>query len=67
MPFYYEILTFKYLIYQEYENFEMLMVNKFIPYLKEQKDYAKLAEHAELLGKYFEDIHKYKNVILTIN
>ncbi|MBL5766769.1 hypothetical protein B5V88_04035 [Heyndrickxia sporothermodurans] len=61
LPFYYEILTFKYLIYQEYENFEMLMVNKFIPYLKEQKDYAKLAEHAELLGKYFEDIHKYKN------
>lgn len=61
LSFYYEILTFKYLIDKEYEKFQKLMVNEFIPYLKEQKDYAKLAEFAELLGKHFEDIHKYKN------
>ncbi|MBU5213862.1 helix-turn-helix domain-containing protein [Heyndrickxia sp. FSL K6-6286] len=61
LSFYYEILSYLYLIDKENEKFENLMVNQFIPYLKEQKNYAKLTEYAEMLGEYFESMHKYKN------
>jgi len=59
--YYYEIYTHLYLIDQEYEKFEHMLVNEFIPYLEEQKDYAKLTVYAELLGDHFEKIHRYKN------
>ncbi|QQZ09102.1 helix-turn-helix domain-containing protein [Heyndrickxia vini] len=61
LSFYYEILSHLYLIDKEYEKFENLMINEFIPYLKEQKNYAKLAGFAEMLGNHFESIHKYKS------
>ncbi|MFB7303786.1 helix-turn-helix domain-containing protein [Heyndrickxia sporothermodurans] len=64
LSFYYEILTHLYLIDNEDEKFVNLLENKFIPYLKEQKDYAKLTEYAEILGKYYEDKHKYKNAAI---
>lgn len=59
--FYYEIMTHLYLIDKEYGKFEEMMVKQFIPYLEEQKDYAKLTVYAEMLGLHFESIHKYKN------
>ncbi|KYD10239.1 hypothetical protein B4102_0145 [Heyndrickxia sporothermodurans] len=61
LSFYYEILTHLYLIDNEHDKLENLLEHKFIPYLKEQKNYAKLTEYAEVLGKHFEDKHKYKN------
>ncbi|MEB6549825.1 helix-turn-helix domain-containing protein [Heyndrickxia sporothermodurans] len=61
ISFYYEILSYLYLIDENHEKFENLLVNEFIPYLKEQKDYVKLTEYAEMLGKHFESTHKYKN------
>ncbi|MGE6259875.1 helix-turn-helix domain-containing protein [Heyndrickxia sporothermodurans] len=61
LSFYYEILSHLYLIEQEHEKFENLMINEFIPYLKVQKNYAKLAGFAEMLGNHFEKMHKYKN------
>lgn len=61
LSYYYEISTFLYLIDEEHEKFENMMVNEFIPYLREHKNYAKLTEYAELVGNYFESIHKYKN------
>ncbi|MBS4175630.1 helix-turn-helix domain-containing protein [Bacillus sp. FJAT-49736] len=61
LSYYYEIKTYLYLIEKDDENFENMMVNEFIPYLKEQKNYAKLTEYAELLANHFEKFHKYKN------
>jgi len=59
--FYYEIYTYLYLIDSEDEKFEDMMVNEFIPYLEEQKDYARLTNYATLLANHFEELHKYKN------
>ncbi len=64
LSFYYEILSYYYLIDNNHEKFESLMVNEFIPYLKDQKNYAKLTEYAELLGKHFEKTYKYKNAAI---
>ncbi|PKR83993.1 helix-turn-helix domain-containing protein [Heyndrickxia camelliae] len=59
--FYYEINTYFYLINKEHEKFENMLVDEFIPFLEEQKDYARLTNYAELLGNHFENVHKYKN------
>lgn len=59
--YYYEINTYFYLINKEHEKFEKMLVDEFIPFLEEQKDYARLTNYAELLGNHFENVHKYKN------
>jgi transcriptional regulator with XRE-family HTH domain len=60
LMFYYEIHTFLYIIEDRSIDFEKMMLNEFIPYLEEQKDYAKLTVYAELLAKHYEKLHKYK-------
>ncbi|KQL51430.1 hypothetical protein AN964_20915 [Heyndrickxia shackletonii] len=59
--FYHEIRAFLYMIEEQHEKFEKMMVEEFIPYLEEQKDYAKLTVYAEFLASHFENLHKYKN------
>ncbi|MDY0406637.1 hypothetical protein P5G51_015850 [Virgibacillus sp. 179-BFC.A HS] len=61
--FYYIINTYQYLINKEYENFESLVADEFIPYLKEQKDYGNLVIYAEMLGEHFEHLGKYKESV----
>jgi hypothetical protein len=61
LKFYYEIKTYLYLIEEKSEKFEHLMVYDFIPYLEEQKDFARLTNYATLLANYFEDLHRYKS------
>ncbi|MED1202646.1 helix-turn-helix domain-containing protein [Heyndrickxia acidicola] len=58
--FYYEIYTYRHLTERNLEKFEEMMVHEFIPYLEEQKDYARLTNYATLLANYYEDLHKYK-------
>jgi hypothetical protein len=61
LKFYYEIKTYLYLIDKKNEKFEQLMVNDFIPFLEDQKDFARLTNYATLLANYFEDLHRYKS------
>ncbi|MEK5176215.1 helix-turn-helix domain-containing protein [Heyndrickxia sp. FSL W8-0496] len=67
LAFYYEILCHLYLIEERNEEFEELMVNNFIPFLKESKNYAKLTEFSEMLGNYYWKKHKYKSAATYYN
>ncbi|WP_026569241.1 helix-turn-helix domain-containing protein [Sediminibacillus sp. JSM 1682029] len=57
----YELRTYKYALDQEHELFESFVIGEFIPYLKKQKNYANLVIYANMVGKHFEDIKKYKS------
>ncbi|GER68007.1 transcriptional regulator [Weizmannia acidilactici] len=57
--FYYELTVYKFLLNEEYEEFEKTLLD-FIPILKQQKDYARLTTYTEMLGDFYVENHKYK-------
>ncbi|MFC2949511.1 helix-turn-helix domain-containing protein [Virgibacillus sediminis] len=61
--FYYMIHTYNYATKGEYEKFRSLVIEEFIPYLKEQKDYANLVVYSNMLAAHFESIGKYKDSV----
>ncbi|MDY0395643.1 helix-turn-helix domain-containing protein [Virgibacillus halophilus] len=52
--FYYIIHTFKFAVNKEYKKFERLVSEKFIPYLKDRKDYSNLVIYSKMLGEHYE-------------
>ncbi|MEW9676299.1 helix-turn-helix domain-containing protein [Lentibacillus sp. L22] len=58
--FYYITYTYYYALENDREEFEDLVINKFIPYLEKHKDYANLVTYAELMGKHYEQLRRYK-------
>ncbi|AXI11090.1 helix-turn-helix domain-containing protein [Oceanobacillus sp. 143] len=58
--FYYVIHTYNFLLNEEFESFERLVIEEFLPYLKKNKDFASLATHVKLLAEQYEKQHKYK-------
>lgn len=56
-----EIKVFKYMINEEFDQFESLMVNELIPYLIEQEDNVYIITYSNMIASYYEDIKKYKN------
>lgn len=61
--YYYIIYTYKYVLEEDHKKFESLVINKFIPYLKEHKDYANLAVYNTILGEHYEKKGKYKDSV----
>lgn len=59
--FYYVIHTYNYLLTEQFMEFENMVVKKFLPYLKQHKDYASIIIYAELLANYYEKLYKYKD------
>ncbi|WP_188455109.1 helix-turn-helix domain-containing protein [Virgibacillus oceani] len=59
----YVINTYDYAIKQEKEKFESLVIDEFIPYLRKHKDYANLVVYANMLGKHYEKVSKYKDSV----
>lgn len=58
--YYYTIKTYDYEINNEYEKFVNLLIQKFMPFLKKQRDYASLVIYARMLGNHYEKLHIYK-------
>ena len=56
-----ELKVFKYMINEEFDLFEGLMVNELIPYLIEQEDNVYIITYSNMIASYYEDIKKYKN------
>lgn len=56
-----EIKVFKYMISEEFNKFESLMVNELIPYLIEQEDNVYIIIYSNMIASYYEEIKKYKN------
>ncbi|UJL47257.1 helix-turn-helix transcriptional regulator [Virgibacillus sp. NKC19-16] len=61
--FEYIIQTYTYAINKEHEKFRMLVTDTFIPYLKENKDYANLVIYSKMLAEHLEDLGKYKESV----
>lgn len=59
--FHYVIHTYNHLLNKNYEDFEALLTEEFIPYLKEHKDYANLVAYANILAGHYEKFYKYKD------
>ncbi|WP_373895320.1 helix-turn-helix domain-containing protein [Virgibacillus sp. CBA3643] len=61
--FEYIIQTYTYAINREDEKFRMLVTDTFIPYLKDNKDYANLVIYSKMLAEHFEELGKYKESV----
>ncbi|WP_342770091.1 helix-turn-helix domain-containing protein [Oceanobacillus chungangensis] len=59
--FYYVIYTYHYLLTEEYDKFEALVKQDFLPYLQKHEDYASVIIYSKLLANHYEKIHKYKD------
>ncbi|BAC12718.1 transcriptional activator [Oceanobacillus iheyensis HTE831] len=59
--FIYIINTYNYLLTEQYDKFENLVVKEFIPFLKKINDYASLIIYAELIAIHYEKQYKYKD------
>ncbi|MEC5424341.1 helix-turn-helix domain-containing protein [Virgibacillus sp. C22-A2] len=59
--FYYILYTYDYLLKEDYEKFEKLTIQEFIPYLQKHKDFVNIIIYSELLAGHFEGINKYKD------
>ncbi|APC47182.1 helix-turn-helix domain-containing protein [Virgibacillus halodenitrificans] len=57
----YVLNTYSYLMKEEYEKFEELVIKDFIPFLEKHKDFANVIIYAELLARHFEKQYKYKD------
>lgn len=60
---FYTLMTYKYAIEKDYENFEESLIKEVIPYLKKHKEFAFLVDFANMLGEHFEKQAKYKEAI----
>ncbi|MFD1037097.1 helix-turn-helix domain-containing protein [Virgibacillus byunsanensis] len=60
---YYVISTYNLVLNQEYAKFESLVIKEFIPYLQKHKDYANIVVYANMLGKHYEYLCKYKDAV----
>ncbi|SDM67088.1 helix-turn-helix domain-containing protein [Sediminibacillus halophilus] len=60
MLFDYEFKTYTHALNNEYEKFEKVVIDSFIPFLKKQKDYASLIIYTNMVGNHFENLKKYK-------
>ncbi len=58
---YYIVHTYNYLLNEEYQKFEDLVIKDFLPYLKKRKDFGILVIYSNLLADYYEKQHKYKD------
>lgn len=61
--FYYMIHTYSYAINREYELFENLLIDKFLPFLKKKKDFANLVEYAKMIATHYERLNRYKDAV----
>lgn len=59
----YVIYTYKYVLEEEVQKFEELVIDEFLPYLRDRKDYANLAVYHTMLGKHYEKFGKYKQAM----
>ncbi|MFC4559475.1 helix-turn-helix domain-containing protein [Virgibacillus kekensis] len=59
--FYYVIHTYHYSLNKDHDKLEVLLIDNFIPYLKQHKDYANIVVYANLLAKHYEQFKKYKD------
>lgn len=58
--FYYVTYTYDFALKGDDENFEALLIEEFIPYLKKNKDYANLVIYTNLMANHFEKQGRYK-------
>lgn len=58
--YYYIIYTYKYVLMEDKDNFESLVIDEFIPHLEKHKDYANLAVYNIMLGDHYEKLKRYK-------
>lgn len=58
--YYYVIKSYDYEISNKHAEFEELIIQDFIPFLKKHKDYANLVRYAKMLGNHYEKLHIYK-------
>ena len=60
---FYTLMTYKYAVGKDYENFEKSLIKEVIPYLEKHKEYAFLVDFANMLGEHFEKQAKYKEAL----
>ncbi|MFZ3577821.1 helix-turn-helix domain-containing protein [Virgibacillus sp. DJP39] len=58
--FTYILNTYQYSLNNDYKNFEDILIQEFIPFLKKHKDYVNLVIYAKMLGDHYEKLHIYK-------
>ncbi|MFD1168697.1 helix-turn-helix domain-containing protein [Oceanobacillus caeni] len=57
----YTIHIYHYLLTEEWDKFENVMVNELLPYLRKTKDYANIIIFSSLLADFFEKRQRYKD------
>ncbi|MDY0410589.1 hypothetical protein [Paracerasibacillus soli] len=61
--YYYVTYTYKLNIDKQYEQFEELVAEKFIPFLQKQRDFGHLVVYAKMLAEYYESTKRYKDSV----
>ncbi|RKQ34624.1 helix-turn-helix domain-containing protein [Oceanobacillus halophilus] len=61
--YYYIIYTYTYKLNGEDDRFKSLVKDKFIPYLRKNKDYGNLVAYSNMLANHFESIGRYKESV----
>ncbi|MDC3417502.1 helix-turn-helix domain-containing protein [Aquibacillus salsiterrae] len=55
-----KLYTYHYAIEEQFDKFESIVMNEFIPFLEQEKDYVGIVTYGKMIGQYFEDLKKYK-------
>lgn len=61
--YYYIIHTYKYVLDEEMDKFETMVIQHFLPYLQKHKDYVNIVVYTTMLATYYEKLHKYKDAV----